>query len=66
MKRTDLAQLRTESTEQLRLKVAQLQRQLSLVNLEVKAGKNSKARPALLSDEIAQVLTILREKELAS
>jgi len=66
MKKNDLAQLRAESIEQLHLKVAQLQRQLTLVNLEVKAGKNTKARPALLSDEIAQVLTILREKELAS
>lgn len=63
MKKNDLAQLREESIDQLKIKVAELQRQLALTKLEVKAGKNSTTRPNLLADDIAQVLTILREKE---
>lgn len=64
MKKNDLAQLREESIDQLKIKVAELQRQLALTKLEVKAGKNTTTRPNLLADDIAQVLTILREKEL--
>lgn len=64
MKKNDLAQLREESIDQLKIKVAELQRQLALAKLEVKAGKNTTTRPNLLADDIAQVLTILREKEL--
>lgn len=64
MKKNDLAQLRGESTEQLRVQLADMQRAYALVKLEVKAGKNTKARPSLLADDIAQVQTILREREL--
>lgn len=63
MNKQALATLRADSLEQLEVKLVELERELARLRLEVKAGKNPKARPARLADEIAIVKTLLNEKK---
>lgn len=65
MSKQDLNQLRTETIEQLRVRVFELKQDLTRLKLEVQSGKTQSQRPTLLADQIARIETIIREKELS-
>lgn len=67
MKKKELSQLRTKSIDELAKTAAQLNEEIAQLSLEVKVGKHKNVRTIKNKRrELAQVLTVLREKELLS
>lgn len=64
MKRDDKIALRDKTVAELRAQLLELQHELALVRMAVKVGKESDvAKPKRLSDDIAVIKTILRDKQ---
>lgn len=65
MKANDIKQLHNQSLVELRSHLDELQKKLTLKRVEVAAGKSNKGSVARLSDDVARVLTIIKEKEMS-
>lgn len=64
MKTKDKTQLQAKSVEELRQQAATLKKELTLVKLKAKSGKAKGGSTSRLADNLARVLTYLRQKEL--
>lgn len=64
MKTNDKRQLHSQSVEELNTQLQQAIRDLAKARLEKKAGKLENTRLSLLSDKVAVLKTIMRERQL--
>lgn len=65
MKKTNFSEFRSKKLEELRILLASKKIDLLKVTSEMGAGKeNNPSKKRLLKSEIAQISTIIREKEL--
>lgn len=65
MKKNELKKTRNEEMEALRKKVAELKKEISVKYAERLAGKVSNPKEvANIKREVAQIMTIIREKEI--
>lgn len=65
MKKNDIRELHNKSESELSIQIQQLRSELAKVNVTSaqKRGTNVR-RSSILNDDLARVLTILREKEM--
>lgn len=65
MKKNELSQAKSETLQELRKKLKEKKQELAKVRLEISTGKikNKRASKNLRKD-IAQLLTLIREKEI--
>jgi ribosomal protein L29 len=64
MRTNDIKALHDKSVGELQVMIQELAKQLAQSRLQKKAGKLKNTHLALVSDDIARVKTVLKEKEL--
>ena len=65
MKSNDIKALHTKTIEELKVQLDDLLLLLATSRLQKRAGKLKNTHLSLLSDDVARVKTVIREKEMA-